>query len=626
MSMTRAKTSRSLLFGTAALVVLLSILASLQYRWLGQISEADQARMRAGDATRAGRFARDFDREITRAFLWLQVDAAALRSRDFSAFAERYRGWAQGSGHPALVKDVYVAEGVGETLLRFDAATGSFASAEWPAGLLPLRERLREAERAAESLPNGPRPGGSHRGPFDVVDAEASALVAPLLEIQGSKAREREPTGLAFFERGVRARLAGATIIQLDLHAIRAQVLPDLARRHFGLDDEADYRLVVERREDPKEVVFRSDSEASSEGGGDAAAGLFELRLEDATPEDLAGLPTPAGAAGGVRGPEMHRFGFFRRGGGPGGPPRGPEGHWRLVVTHRAGSVDQLVAAARRRNLAVSAGILALLAASGVLIVVSAQRARRLADRQLEFVAGVSHELRTPVAVICSAGENLADGVVEDRDTVRQYGRVVRDEGRRLAEMVEQVLDFAGTYSGRRNYRFEDVDVAALVEESLGALGQAAREAAVEVETRVEPGLPALRADRGALRRALVNLLQNAVKFGGEGRWVGLRAESGAAGRREVRITVEDRGIGIPLSEQRRLFEPFFRGEEALSRQIRGSGLGLSLVKRIVDAHGGAMVVATSPGRGSAFTLVLPAAPAPLEAPEPTHGTPHTAG
>jgi signal transduction histidine kinase len=416
------------------------------------------------------------------------------------------------------------------------------------------------------------------------------------------------------------------TIVQLDLDAIRGQVLPDLARRHFGPDEDGDYRLVVERREDPKEVVFRSEPQASGEGGGDAAAGLFELRFEDATPEDMAWLPKPSGPSGGVRGPEMRRFGLGPRGGGPGGPPRGDRGHWRLVVAHRAGSVDQLVAAARARNLAVSAGILALLGASVVLIVVSAQRARRLADRQLEFVAGVSHELRTPVAVICSAGENLADAVVEDRDTVRQYGRVVRDEGRRLAEMVEQVLDFAGTYAGRRNYRFEDVDVGTLVEDSLGALGQTAREAAVEIETRVEPGLPALRADRGALRRALVNLLQNAVKFGGEGRWVGVRAEGGATGRREVRITVEDRGLGIPLAEQRRLFEPFFRGEEALSRQIRGSGLGLSLVKRIVDAHGGAVLVTTSPGRGSAFTLVLPVPPAPLEAPEPTHGTPHTAG
>ena len=370
--MTRAKASRSLLFGTAALVLLLSILASLQYRWLGQISEADQARMRAGDAARAERFARDFDRELTRAFLWLQVDSAALRSRDFSAFAARYRGWAQGSGHPALVKDVYVAEGAGETLLRFDAATGSFASAEWPGALAPLRERLREAVRGAEALPNGARSSGSRRGPFEFVDAEAPALVAPLPALEGNTGREREP--MAPF------RFTGVTIIQLDLDAIRGQVLPDLARRHFGLDEEGDYRLVVERRGDPKEVVFRSEPQASGEGGGDAAAGLFELRFEDATPEDLAWLPKPSGPSGGGRGPEMHRFGFGRRGGGPGGPPRGERGHWRLVVAHRAGSVDQVVAAARGRNLAVSAGILALLAASVVLIVVSAQRARRLAD------------------------------------------------------------------------------------------------------------------------------------------------------------------------------------------------------------------------------------------------------
>jgi signal transduction histidine kinase len=616
MLMTGAKTSRSLLFGTAALLVLVPILASLQYRWLGQISEADQARIRAGDAARAARFARDFDRELTRAFLWLQMDSATLRSRDFSAFATRYRGWAQGTSHPALVKDVFVAEGAGESLLRFDAAAGSFASAEWPGTLAPLRERLREAARAPEAIPNGPRPGGPRRGPFEPVDADAAALVAPLPPPEGNGAREREPMAPFW--------LTGVTIIQLDLDAIRDQILPDLARRHFGLGEEGDYRLLVDRRGNPSEVVYRSEPAASSEG--DAVAGFFELRFEDATPEDMARLPGPPGPSGGDRGPEMRRFGFGRRGGGPGGPPRGAGGQWRLVVTHREGSVDAVVAAARRRNLAVGAGILALLAASVVLIVVSAQRARRLADRQLEFVAGVSHELRTPVAVICSAGENLADGVVEDRDTVRQYGRVVRDEGRRLAEMVEQVLDFAGTYSGRRSYRFEDLDVPSLVEESLGALGQAAREAGVEIEVRVEPGLPPLRADRGALRRALVNLLQNAVKFGGDGRWVGLRAESGVAGRRQVRITVEDRGLGIPPTEQKRLFEPFFRGEEALSRQIRGSGLGLSLVKRIVEAHGGAVEVSTSPGRGSAFTLVLPAAPAALPAPEPTHGTPHTAG
>jgi signal transduction histidine kinase len=312
------------------------------------------------------------------------------------------------------------------------------------------------------------------------------------------------------------------------------------------------------------------------------------------------------------------------------GPGRSPEreepggaGRWRLVVRHRDGTVDAVVAAARRRNLAVGASALLLLAASAVLVVVSAQRARRLADRQLEFVAGVSHELRTPLAVICSAAENLADGVVADADGVRQYGRVVRDEGRRLAEMVERVLDLAGTYSGRRGWRAEDVSVPELLAECEVSLAPALCEAGLSLESHVEPGLPLVRADRGALSRAVQNLLQNAVRHGGDGGWVGLRASlSHEESRAEVRIAVEDRGPGIPHSEVAHLFEPFFRGERATARQVRGSGLGLSLVKRIVEAHGGTVGVKTEPGCGSAFTIALPATDAAVTGPQPaSHGT-----
>jgi len=255
---------------------------------------------------------------------------------------------------------------------------------------------------------------------------------------------------------------------------------------------------------------------------------------------------------------------------------------------------------------------------------VSAQRARQLADRQLEFVAGVSHELRTPLAVICSAGENLADGVVAEADTVRQYGRLVRDEGRRQAEMVERVLDLAGTYSGRRRWRFEEVAVPELLAEAEASLAPALREAGLSIESHVEPSLPRVRADRAAVSRAVKNLLQNAVRHGGEGGWIGLRAVlSRDGGRAEVRITVEDRGPGVPASEVGQLFEPFFRGAHALERQVRGSGLGLSLVKRIVEAHGGRVGLKTEVGRGSAFTIALPA----LAATEPVlDGTTHTAG
>lgn len=310
--------------------------------------------------------------------------------------------------------------------------------------------------------------------------------------------------------------------------------------------------------------------------------------------------------------------------GGGGMPPfggGGPPGHWRLLARHRAGSVDAVVAAVRRRNLAVSGGVLALLLASAVLIVVSAQRARRLADRQVEFVAGVSHELRTPLAVIRAAGDNLAAGVVTDPATAREYGRVVRDEGRRLAEMVERVLDLAGTYSGHRKWRLEDVDVELVLAECFVSLEPFARERGLAIESGIGGSLPLVRAERSALRRAVTNLLQNAILHGGDGGFVGLRAElSGPEDQRKVRITVEDRGHGIPASEVPHLFEPFFRGAEAVSTQTRGSGLGLSLVKRIVDAHGGAVEVTTAPGRGSAFTIVLPAVARSRD------DSPHTAG
>jgi signal transduction histidine kinase len=207
---------------------------------------------------------------------------------------------------------------------------------------------------------------------------------------------------------------------------------------------------------------------------------------------------------------------------------------------------------------------------------------------------------------------------------------MVRDEARRLAEMVEQVLDFAGSYSGRRAYRFEALEAGALARECAEAVAPLVNEAGGLLEVEVTPGLPPVSADPQALRRAVVNLLQNAVKYGGDSPRIRLHVAPAAARRPGVEISVQDHGLGIPPEEQARLFEPFFRGEEARARQIRGSGLGLSLVKRIVVAHGGRVGVASAPGRGSTFTLSLPAAgglraAAPLGTPG-THERPHTAG
>jgi signal transduction histidine kinase len=269
------------------------------------------------------------------------------------------------------------------------------------------------------------------------------------------------------------------------------------------------------------------------------------------------------------------------------------------------GSLEAAVGQVRQRNLLVSSGILAILGASIGFLVVTTRRAQDLARQQMEFVAAVSHELRTPLAVIRSAADNLADGVVHDDPQVRKYGALVGGEGRRLTEMVEQILELAGIHSGQRGFPLAPVAVLPLLREVVEASSTLIAEAGLSVEYDVPETLPPVLGDQQALRRMLLNLVGNAIKYGAKGGWIGLKAR--AAGR-EVSISVADRGIGIEAAEQPRIFEPFYRAPGVIAAQIQGAGLGLSLVQRIVEAHGGRIAVRSAPGAGSAFTVYLPAA------------------
>jgi signal transduction histidine kinase len=279
-------------------------------------------------------------------------------------------------------------------------------------------------------------------------------------------------------------------------------------------------------------------------------------------------------------------------------------GRWRLVLRHKLGSVERAVEAALVRNLAVAFSVLGVLGASVVLIAASARRSRALAEQQMEFVAAVSHELRTPLAVIRSAGENLADGVVSDPPQVKRYGGIVRDEGLRLSEMVEQVLSFAG--ADARSREQEPVDLVSVAERALAAEGTG-------IERDFAAELPRARGDAAAIERAIRNLIGNARKYAGEAA-IGLRLESRPeSSPPSVAIVVWDHGPGIDPEERGRLFEPFFRGKNARDAQMPGSGLGLAVVRRIAESLGGRVDVESVPGRGAAFTLLLEAAPGVVE-------------
>ena len=288
---------------------------------------------------------------------------------------------------------------------------------------------------------------------------------------------------------------------------------------------------------------------------------------------------------------------------------------WQLLVRHQAGSLEAVVSRARWQNLATSLGILLLILATMAALVRFSRRAQRLAELQMTFVAGVSHELRTPLTVIRTAAFNLQGKLAARPESVSRYGALIQAESEKLAALVEQVLRFASTQAGHVIRAREPFAVETLIEEGLQSSRASLEGPLLVVEKHIDPNLPLVLADGLAMRHALQNLVDNALKYGTEGsNWIGMFAsavtdENGPA----VEIRVADHGPGIPLDEQKHIFDPFFRGRRAVQDQVHGTGLGLNLVKRIVEAHGGSIRVHSQPMQGTEFVMRIPAAPPELQ-------------
>lgn len=286
---------------------------------------------------------------------------------------------------------------------------------------------------------------------------------------------------------------------------------------------------------------------------------------------------------------------------------RSEEGRWILAARHPKGSLEHVVAGARKRNMAISLAILVMLGITTVLLLLSTRKAKRLARQQMDFVAAVSHELRTPLTAIRSAGQNLADGIIDDPDRVRSYGLLIEREGRRLTEMIGRVLTFAGIRSGRQIYRMQPVAVAKIVQASLKDCSWVLEEKGFEVSTEIAKDLPPVQGDATALQQVVTNLIDNAMKYAAGGAWLGIEAFcKPTPNQGEVQISISDRGPGIPKAELSKIFEPFQRGTETAGSNIPGSGLGLSVVRSIVQAHSGSIDVESPPAGGTRFTVRLP--------------------
>jgi two-component system sensor histidine kinase SenX3 len=625
----------------AAMFGLIALLATLQYRWLGRISEAERERMTATLNTRATGFAQDFDRELTRAYLMFQVEPTPEDESPAARIAARYDRWQGTARFPRMIAGVYLVSTSPDgqsSIKRFNHSTRFIEPAEWPESLRAVKDQIgrQQAAHDKEGVPL------RIALPSMLVE-DVPALVVPtpfiVFNHRGPGAVSLEP------------RLS-YTILVLDREYVVKEMLPSLAEHHFrGAGDGFEYRLAVVRS-GAKDVVYHSsdDFSPSSDSAADATVDLFQVRLQEFAAlaaevrrfsTFVAAAPRPRGAAAGGRRTMVTRESIELgagtqnrlaiRQGSPQVSILAQDGltpsqktavtagmsaataatravgtaKWKLMVTHPAGSLEAAVRATQRRNVLISSGILALLGASMGLLVLSTRRAQRLATQQMEFVAAVSHELRTPLAVIRSAGENLADGVVRSDEQIKKYGDLVRNEGRRLTEMVEQILEFAGIQSGQRGFALRPVAVLPMIEDVVEASCALIDAARLDVEIDVPPTLPPVLGDEPALRRMFQNLVGNAIKYGEGGGWIGVKARR--AGR-DVRITVSDKGIGIAAAEHGRIFEPFYRTPDVIAAQIQGAGLGLSLVKRIVEAHRGRITVQSAPGQGSEFIVQLPVA------------------
>lgn len=611
----------------AVMIGLLPTLAVLQYRWVGQVSRSERERMETSLRSGVTRFSRDFDREIARAFLTFQIKATASGERTAADYRARFERWLATAPYPQIIDEVFKVEAdeAGAShLARFNRDAGRLEPLDWPARMHAVRERVEQKARQAVSQPRlilkdsikqhtEQRVKVETRGGMviedDPIAEDAPALLIPFSGDDINAPRQRPDL--------VRA---GYTIVTINIDYLKDVFIPALASNHFSSGDGLDYIVAIISRDDEANIIYQSEPDTleAAASSPDLRASLFSVRLSDL--EDLFRENNFRSKGPGVKissekeGTDVdvldHRIGVaatrtMMEGRG--------DGHWQLAVKHRAGSLEAAVAVARRRNLIISFGILLLMAASLAMIIASTRKAERLARQQMEFVAGVSHELRTPLAVICSAGENLADGLIDERGQVRRYGSLIESEGRRLAQMVEQVLEFSGIQSGRKAYSLRSTNARDIIEDAIIASQPLIIEGGYEIEKSVEANLPPVLADRMALSRAVQNLLSNAMKYGGESRWIKITA-SVSPREPEVRITIEDKGPGIAPADLAHLFEPFYRGRASIEAQIHGSGLGLSLVKRMLEAHGGRVSVKSAQGRGSRFTLHLPAASAPVEA------------
>lgn len=611
-----------------ALLSILCILAVVQYHWINQVTEAERQRATATLTKALSGLETEFDIETSRAFATFDTPAAGPPD-----YAQRYKEWLRLAPHPQLLRGVYAID-PGNS----NSSPKSLVPGEPQIGSGKWQQDLAKATLAvAPTRMSGPVQSEAgdrvfvQRGvttavrfvqPAVMIDGNP-AFIFPMVSVFTTSRMARVEASASSFQM-INVGHAGGPIpkpqlglLVLDATYIKMTLLPRLVELHFP-KAASDYDILVidETLPTSSRAVFRSEFAGSESkfARPDGSTELFQLRLDCFLPPSPSLEPRSIQIASGPDVlPKANSLSeiLTRRpatcdntGAMPSSLSNGP---WKVLVKYRAGSLDQALARFRCRNILLSGSVLLVLAMGMIALIAWTERARALAQMQTEFVLGVSHELRTPLTVIRLAADNLKEGLVDNSKQAHKYGEIIGSYALELSNMVEQALAFARTQSRAFTPNTACVSPEQLVRTSLDACQRSLQDAGMHVELDVEPSLPFIAVDVRLMNSCLENLIHNAVKYASVGKSIAVRLRKVNKPEGEnVRISVEDRGPGISSIDAPHIFKPFYRGKQGDASQMPGVGLGLTLVKRVVEAHNGSVEMCSSRS-GTSFSLFLPA-------------------
>ena len=278
---------------------------------------------------------------------------------------------------------------------------------------------------------------------------------------------------------------------------------------------------------------------------------------------------------------------------------------WKLGIGYPDTTVAALARSQFRQNLLFIVLGLGLLILGLAIALRATRRELKLVEAKETFVSNVSHELKTPLALIRLFAETLEMGRVKNDEEMRDFGRIINRESNRLTQLINNILDFSRIEAGRRKYQFVETNITVVIQEALQSYEYQLKSAGFEVTTEIQSELPPVLVDREAMTQAVLNLLNNAIKYSTDVKRIEVQVEQRGE---KLAVEIADCGVGIPRSEHRKIFEKFYRISTSLVHDTKGSGLGLAIVSHIVEAHRGEIFVNSTPGKGSRFTILLPVA------------------